>query len=78
MLTNLFSRKFETGVCPIGIKLGIVISIYEKKEKMKLENYRNISVILSVNDNSNSSCQHLRWNIHSQKVASTATVMLII
>ena len=44
-MTNIFNLSFSTGVFTSELKIARVISIHKKQPKLKLSNYRSISLL---------------------------------
>jgi len=48
-LSNMFNSSFQNGICPDFLKISSVIPIYKKDSKLKVSNYRPISLLSNIN-----------------------------
>ena len=48
-LANMFNNSFTNGVCPEFLKISTIIPIYKKDSKLKVSNYRPISLLSNIN-----------------------------
>ena len=48
-LSNMFNLSFSEGRCPNFLKISSVIPIYKKDSKLKVANYRPISLLSNIN-----------------------------
>ena len=48
-LANIFNNSFINGVCPEFLKISTIIPIYKKDSKLKVPNYRPISLLSNIN-----------------------------
>jgi len=48
-LTNIFNSSFSNGIFPEFLKISTIIPIYKKDSKLKVANYRPISLLSNIN-----------------------------
>jgi len=48
-LANIFNKSFKTNVVPNLIKLSRIITLHKKDSKLKISNYRPISILSNIN-----------------------------
>ena len=48
-LTNIFNSSFTSGIFPEFLKISTIIPIYKKDSKLKVANYRPISLLSNIN-----------------------------
>ena len=66
-MTNIFNLSFSTGVFTSELKIARVVSIHKKQPKLKLSNYRLVSLL----SNLDKILEKLSWYI-TEKEASNS------